>query len=137
MAIHVGCVAWYITINFTEKTERILQLIRSEKERYSVKLVEKAKKVTGKDGREFETEPIWDARPDPKGNYVRRSKVLHDSHLPVSGWNGFDALVDTLVGAEKVTVVDAQIKQTAKTKEGKETSGYRSMRLIGLHSSVN
>ena len=123
-------------INFTEKTERILQLIRSEKERYSVKLVEKAKKVITKDGREIETDPIWDATPDSKGKYVRRSKVLHDSHLPVSGWNGFDALIDTLVGAEKVTVVEAQIKHTIRTKEGKELSGYRSMRLIGLHSSV-
>lgn len=123
-------------VNFTEKTERILQLIRSEKERYSVKLIQKAKKVTGKDGREFETEPIWDATPDSKGKYVRRSKILHDSHLPVSGWNGFDALVDTLIGAEKVAVMDARIKQTLKTKEGKEASGYRSMHLIGLHSSV-
>ena len=95
-------------INFTEKTERILQLIRSGTDRYSAKLIQA--EIPGKDGKPG-TEPIWDAIADPKGKYVRRSKVLHSSHLPVSGWNGFDAIIDTLVGSEKFAVLDARINR--------------------------
>ncbi len=120
-------------VNFTEKTERILQLIRSEKERYSAKLIQA--EIPGKGGKPG-TEAIWDATADPDGKYVRRSKVLHSSHLPVSGWNGFDAIIDTLVGSENVSVLDARIKQTIRTKDGRESSGYRPIGLIGLHTPI-
>ncbi len=109
-------------MELTEKMNRVIEIIRSFKERYSVKLVQAEQK--GKNG-EPDTPAIIYADPDPKGKYVSRSKVLWMSHLPTgSGWNSFDTVIDTLVQSEKIIQIHASANRTVRTKEGKELSAY-------------
>lgn len=117
-------------VELTEKMNRVLEIIRSLKERYSVKLIQGEKK--GKNG-EPDIPAIIHASPDPKGQYVSRSKVLWMSHLSTgSGWNSFDNVINTLVQSEKIIQIHAEVKHTVKSKEGKELSGRKPIDLFKL-----
>lgn len=120
------------SVGFTEQSQRILQIIRSEKERYNLKLIQQAD--IGKDGREIPE--IWDAIPDPKGKWVKRSHVLQRIHLNSEGYNGFNSLIDTLVATEQVSAKDAKLVNTTKTKDGKKTTVYKPTSFLCINNTT-
>ena len=123
------------SVNLTENMNRVMEIIRTipEKERYSVKLLQKAKKGNGN---EKDVPEVWEAIPDPKGKFVARSKVLWKSHLnATSGWNSFDAVIQTLIQSDKIVQIHAGVKHTIKTKNGKEVTGTKPIDLFKLRTS--
>ena len=117
-------------VDFTEKSNRIMEIIRAETERYSVEKIIK----NIKNEKTGITETVFShiANKDPNGDWVKRSNILHLSHLPVGGWNGFDAVIETLEKSEMIESTEASIDSKFKNKNGKEISFKKPIGLIKL-----